>query len=68
MQLVAGKCTSLATLSGCPATVVPVGRTRGGLPVGLQIIGPYLEDATPLEVGRLMAGVTGGFEVPPGYA
>jgi amidase len=62
------KWTSLATLSGCPATVAPVGRTRGGLPVGLQIMGPYLEDATPIDIARLMADVVGGYEAPPGYA
>jgi len=62
------KWTSLATLSGCPASVAPVGRTRGGLPVGLQIMGPYLEDATPIDIARLMADVVGGFEAPPGYA
>lgn len=62
------KWTSLATLSGCPATVAPVGRTRSGLPVGLQIMGPYLEDATPIDIARLMADVVGGFEAPPGYA
>ena len=62
------KWISLATLSGCPATVAPVGRTRGGLPVGLQIMGPYLEDATPIDIARLMADVVGGYEAPPGYA
>jgi len=62
------KWISLATLSGCPATVAPVGRTRSGLPVGLQIMGPYLEDATPIDIARLMADVVGGFEAPPGYA
>src|SRR4029450_11381070 len=41
---------SYATLTGCPATTAPVGRTRGGLPVGLQIMGPFLEDATPLDI------------------
>jgi amidase len=56
-----------ATLTGCPATVAPVGRTAAGLPVGLQIIGPYLEDATPIEFARLLADVVGGFEAPPGY-
>ena len=25
-----------ATLTGCPATVAPVGRTKGGLPVGVR--------------------------------
>ena len=31
-----------------PATAAPIGRTRGGLPIGVQIIGPYLEDLTTI--------------------
>jgi amidase len=50
-----------------PATVAPVGRTPGGLPVGIQIVGPYLEDRTPLDFARRLADVCGGFEVAPGF-
>jgi amidase len=56
-----------ATLTGCPATTAPVGLSRSGLPVGLQIVGPYLEDATPIEFARLLATEIGGFQPPPGY-
>ncbi len=59
---------SFATLTGNPAAVAPVGRTRGGLPVGIQIMGPYLEDATPIDVAGLLADVVGGFQAPPGFA
>ena len=38
------------TLCKLPATVVPAGRTRENLPVGLQIAGPYLEDRTALDL------------------
>jgi amidase len=31
---------SFATLTGLPATTAPVGLTRDGLPVGIQIMGP----------------------------
>ena len=61
------KWISPATLTGCPATVAPVGRTRQGLPVGIQILGPYLEDATAIDLAGRMADVTGGFEAPPGF-
>jgi amidase len=55
------------TLTGCPATVAPAGRTAAGLPVGIQIMGPYLEDATPIEFARLIADVVGGFEAPKAF-
>lgn len=57
---------ALATLAHLPATVVPVGRTPSGLPVGIQIVGPYLEDRTTLAVGRLVFALLGGFVPPPG--
>lgn len=56
-----------ATLSGCPATVAPAGRTREGLPVGMQIVGPYLEDATTIDIAGRLADVVGDFRPPPGF-
>jgi amidase len=57
----------LASLSGQPATAFPWGRTRSGLPIGLQVIGPYLEDRTPIIFAALLAQAFGGFVPPPGY-
>jgi amidase len=57
-----------ATLTGCPATVAPVGRTPQGLPVGIQIMGPFWEDATPITFADLLAKDLGGFSMPPGYS
>jgi amidase len=62
------KWISFATVTGCPATVAPVGRTKSDLPVGIQIMGPLFEDATPIDIAGRMADVVGGFEAPPGYA
>jgi amidase len=59
---------SVATHSGCPATAAPAGVTKQGLPVGIQIMGPFLEDATPINIAGLMADVVGGFRPPPAYA
>ena len=58
--------TALATLTHLPATVVPVGRTAAGLPVGVQIVGPHLEDRTTLAVARQVEELLGGFTPPPG--
>lgn len=56
-----------ATLTGCPATVAPVGRTPEGLPVGIQIMGPFWEDATTITFAELLTREMGGFVAPPGY-
>jgi amidase len=56
-----------ATLTGCPATSAPAGFTPDGLPVAIQIMGPYWEDATPIAFAELLARETGGFSPPPGY-
>jgi amidase len=58
---------SVATLAGQPATAFPAGLTRGGLPIGLQAIGPYLEDRTPIRLAALVAEELGGFRPPRGY-
>ncbi len=58
---------SVATLAGQPATAFPFGLTRGGLPIGFQAIGPYLEDRTPIRFAALVAQEVGGFVRPPGY-
>ncbi|MCW5893063.1 MAG: amidase [bacterium] len=56
------------TMCWLPATVIPIGATPDGLPVGVQIVGPYLEDRTTLAFARLAQDVLGGAQPPPGYA
>jgi amidase len=56
---------SFATLTGLPSTTAPIGFTRSSLPVGIQIVGPYLEDATPIDIAAKMADIIGGFRPPP---
>jgi len=57
----------LISMALLPSTVIPVGRTAGGLPVGVQIVGPYLEDRTPLAFAAAAERELGGFVPPPGY-
>jgi amidase len=59
---------SIATHTGQPATVFPVRRSRAGLPIALQAIGPYLEDRTPIRFAQLLAREIGGYVPPPGYS
>jgi amidase len=54
----------IATLPGLPATAIPTGFAPDGLPVGVQIVGPFLEDRTPLKLAELIEREFGGF-VPP---
>ncbi len=58
----------LATLPGLPATALPIGLSAEGLPIGAQIIGPWLEDRTPLHLARLIERQFGGFAPPPNFA
>jgi amidase len=50
---------------GLPASVAPAGRTPGGLPVGVQIVGPQLGDRTTIAFAAALAEECGGFEPPP---
>ena len=58
----------VATAPGLPATAIPIGLSPEGLPIGVQIIGPWLEDRTPLMLADLIAREFGGFVPPPGFA
>jgi amidase len=58
----------IATTPGLPATAAPIGLSDTGLPIGVQIVGPHLEDRTPIAFAALMEREFGGFVPPPGYA
>jgi amidase len=60
-----GVWTGLAGVAYLPAAVAPIGRTTGGLPVGVQVIAPYLEDRTAIDVARHIERHIGGFVAPP---
>jgi amidase len=56
---------AIATLCGLPATVAPIGRAESGLPIGVQIIGGYLEDRTTIAFAGMIEREFGGFSRPP---
>jgi len=57
----------LATAPFLPSTVAPVGLTPGGLPVGLQIVGPEFADLSTIWLAGELARLIGGYQPPPGY-
>lgn len=59
--------SALAGGSLLPSTVMPAGPTAAGIPVGLQVIGPYLGDRTTLAFAAAASAVLGGFQRPPGF-
>jgi amidase len=59
--------TQAISVAYLPVAAVPVGLS-GGLPVGVQVVGPYLEDRTVVDLSVRLAEVLGGFVAPPGYA
>ena len=60
--------TGVIGVIGLPSAVPPVGRTPGGLPIGVQVVAPYLRDRDAIHVAGLLAEVAGGYEPPPGFA
>src|SRR5499425_1378382 len=51
-----------------PSTAAPCGFTRGGLPVGVQIVGPQYGDLTCLAFAGHLEREFQAFVPPPGYA
>ncbi len=53
-----------AGLAFLPATVVPVGTSADGLPIGVQVVGPFLHDHTTIRLAGLLAELRGGCPRP----
>jgi amidase len=51
-----------------PATVIPVAVAPSGLPVGVQIVGPYLHDRTTLAFAAAAEAILGPCPTPPNFA
>jgi amidase len=57
---------AVATSTGLPATVAPIAHD-GDLPIGVQIVGGYLDDRTTIAFAGLIEREFGGFTPPPGF-
>ncbi|WP_327097667.1 amidase [Nocardia vinacea] len=61
------KWCAIANIAGAPATTIPSGLGRSGLPVGLQAMGPAGGDLTTIEFAALLGKQLGGYLRPDGY-
>ena len=50
-----------------PVTAAPIGLSRDGLPIGVQVVADYLEDKTALAVAAMLEQHHRAFCPPPGY-
>ena len=51
--------------AGLPGAVVPGGRDKDGLPIGIQIVGRAFGEETVLAVAKVLEQELGGFQRPP---
>lgn len=59
--------TNIFNLTGSPAVVIPAGKTKGGLPVGVQLVGKRWHDMHLLDLAEQVSQITGIFQASPGY-
>ena len=58
--------TGLIGVVGLPSAVPPLPRTSAGLPVGVQVVTPFLHDRSAIALAGMIAEVSGGgYEPPP---
>jgi amidase len=58
---------SYASLAYLPASAAPIGFSKEGLPIGVQIIGPQYHDRTCIAFAGMIEREFQGFVAPPGY-
>jgi len=59
--------TTVFNLTGNPAVALPVGQTKDGLPIGIQVVGRLWQDMTLLSVAEALTEITGAFQAPLGF-
>ena len=59
-----GSYTITSALSGHPIVVVPIGKKKNGMPVGIQIHSKKWSDKKLLEIAKYFEQFTDGFEIP----
>lgn len=66
-MMASGAYTVPFNLTGHPVVVIPIGQTRDGLPIGMQIVGKRWREMELLAIAQEINKVVGGFQHPSGY-
>lgn len=53
--------------SGHPGITIPLGLNSDGLPIGVQVVGPYWSEPDLVQFAKLVSTFTEGFVKPEGY-
>ena len=64
-HFLAGWPVAWGNCAGLPGVVVPIGKDRDGLPIGLQINGRAFDEETVLAVAKAVENALGGYQKPP---
>ena len=62
-----GGYATLLNLTGHPVVVIPIGQSKSGLPIGVQIVGKRWQDLELLAIAQKIDEIAGDFQHPPGY-
>jgi amidase len=62
-----GAYTTIFNLTGNPVVVMPVGYTKEGLPIGVQVVGQRWHDMELLTVSGQLDKIAGAYKHPPGF-
>jgi amidase len=63
--VMAGWPVAWGNCAGLPGAVVPCGKDRDGLPIGLQVVGRAFGEETVLAVAKAAETALGGYQKPP---
>lgn len=66
-MMASGAYTEPFALTGHPVVVIPIGQTKNGLPIGMQIVGKRWREMELLAIAQEIYKVVGDFRHPSGY-
>ena len=59
--------TTIFNMTGNPVVVLPASQSKGGLPIGIQVVGRLWKDMALLSVAEALTDIIGVFQAPPGF-